>query len=393
MKLKGLEKEFRARASSAHSIASDGKGAITENQLKDIEYLEGLDELTRKQESELKRLIKKRDKKPELSEGAKTYCQQWLIGKIFNLTKEFYSAQTDNGTEVEDESLRWLSQVKGVEYKKNTKRFYNEYFEGEPDVIYDEAIGLRVKVEGGEITDAKNSYTPFSFPLFSLKLNPFYYTQQNVYMNLTGIRTAKVTYMLTDMSDAAAEIEAMKIGCEVEEIKSKYSYFMLPAYLRFREFVVPYDEKLIKKLEQKVIMCREYIAELIEELERKAKCYDEGIVWTPFEKEDEDLNEVVEEDVISLKNAHQIPEFSEGISKLIDEKKKTGVVEFCSTRISEEELQEIKKEYKENHGKYKGNDDVVVASTIEPDLIKATSKKIEEMKKETTPLKSKGGWF
>jgi len=80
--------------------------------------------LTQNMESELAKLINKRDN-PELPEGAKSYCKEWLIKHKFKRNKEFKNAVIEKGLACEQDAIELLSLVHGEDYIKNEDYFNN----------------------------------------------------------------------------------------------------------------------------------------------------------------------------------------------------------------------------------------------------------------------------
>lgn len=187
-------------------------------------------------------LTNPRSKSEVLSKTVQSYCEEWVKTVIYGHEKEVKSKYLEKGKLLEDESIRLYSQYKnGLFLLKNDQRFENEFFTGEPDV--DDEI----------IYDFKNSWDAFTFPLFDEEADPDHVAQVNVYMNLTGKTQAKVVYTLQNTPESMHYVQ-------------QFDYSAVDVKYRIREFDVAYNEELIKTLEERVLLCREYIASITKNL-------------------------------------------------------------------------------------------------------------------------------
>lgn len=256
---------FKIRAHSAGKIAGE-INRPTVKQLALLAKLEAKPKRTAKQDETLAELIAKRDAKPNLSAGAKTYCKKWLKEQedFYNRRAEFSNKYTERGIICEPAAIELMADAMGYgEISKNEQRFEDEHFLGIPDVI------LR-----DEIPDVKASWSWETFPLFEDKLpESDYFYQGQVYAELTGKSRFSVNYCLLNTPEEIIMREAFyqsrKAGFdEVEmelydEVKAKMTYDGLPVHLRFKRFAFDKDETVIAALRQQVELCRVYIAELV----------------------------------------------------------------------------------------------------------------------------------
>ena len=155
-----MKKKVYLRCSSVGNILTEGKGNVFSE--KDSERIDELKyelenginkngnkvKWTETKAEELKKLIQKRDKKPELSETAKSEVE-----KIWLMNEKGYYNELDNkyltkGLLNEQEALSIVSELEGEFYIKNTERreillFENDeiqiWLTGEPDWV-DEKI-------------------------------------------------------------------------------------------------------------------------------------------------------------------------------------------------------------------------------------------------------------
>lgn len=185
-----------------------------------------------------------KSKTEKLSKTTMTYCQEWLKEELYGMRKEVYSKYTEKGIVMEGESISFLIE-KGLMPMcfKNEERFENNFIIGTPDLIHD-----------GYVEDIKNSYDFTTFPLFEEEIpNKDYYYQLQGYMAMTGIKKAKLTYVLMNTPDEV-------------DIYCNFDYTSLPTNLRVKSYDVEYDEEVVKQIEERVVLCREYINELLEKL-------------------------------------------------------------------------------------------------------------------------------
>lgn len=252
-----------------HAIGKIMKGLPKPLTVNQLETLYGLLEkrdsgtITDKQTVTLGELIKKRDAKPVLSEGAKAYLKEIYKDLVFGRTKEIQSKYLTKGLSVEDENINQYNEVKGTFLLKNESRFENDYFSGEPDII-----------EDGIIYDFKSSWDYSTFPLFEDEVpNEDYEYQLQAYMDLLGINQAKLIYGLVDTPDDLILDEkrrmAWKLGCidgipeELDqEISNNMTYADIPKEARIKEFPIYRDEKIIALMKTMIDQARVYLNSL-----------------------------------------------------------------------------------------------------------------------------------
>jgi len=247
-------KKFKIRASAAGKLSFANK--ITDKQLIEIETLQNKPKLTEKQGEKLESLIEKRDTK-ELSQGAKTYCQKWLMDEIYGRYTQVSSKYLTKGIEQEDAGIERYNNMFNTFASKNAEQFNNEYATGEPDVILPK-----------KINDIKNSYSHDTFPLFDKDINnPDYIDQLQVYMWLTGRKEAELVYVLENLPDELIEMELNKLGLEfTEENAKRFMYDDIEDKFRIKVFPLSFNQEYINELIDLVKHCRIYINNLINNL-------------------------------------------------------------------------------------------------------------------------------
>lgn len=253
-------KEFKIRCSAIGKIMA-GQIGLTEKQESDLKTLEEKASRTALQHESM---LKLRDKlaNPELPQTAKTYCQQWLKEQLYQRRYEFSSKYTQKGIIMEDDSIDMIGRkIDRVGISKNDTFYENEFMTGTPDVnLFDTII------------DVKSSWDCFTFPLFDQEIpNTDYWWQGQGYMHLTQAERYVLAYTLVDtplhIITRQAYYYASDNGLSVDDVLpefiAKMTYPDVSEDLRCKTFEFPYDPEAIKRIEQRVFMCREYINTLI----------------------------------------------------------------------------------------------------------------------------------
>lgn len=202
-----------------------------------------------------------------LGKTGETYVKEWYISKQFKRKKDFYSKYVEKGLQVEETGIEmfsvWLNE--GVKLEKNIEWFKNDFMLGCPDVIYNE-----------KVSDIKSSWSLFTFPYFDKELtNKDYWWQLQGYMALTGLKKASLVYCLIDTPTPIVQQELKKLyfqsGGRAEdwtpetyaELGENYKFSDIPDEDRIRVFEIERDDAAIKSIEERVKVCREYLASII----------------------------------------------------------------------------------------------------------------------------------
>lgn len=278
-----INQPFKIRCSAISKIMGN-RETITVKKLDRLDYLEkrksdsekgvldnkgkAIKALTENMEAERLDLIAKRDSKPELSAGAKTYVKNWVKEKVYGNKKTFSSKYTEKGIITENECVDLISKVLNIRFlKKNTKRKSNEYLTGECDSLLKDYV-----------LDYKSSWDCFSFPIFQNGIAKKEYRDQGQgYMELEQKPKFLLCYCLIDMPDYMIEKMARnqfwqatekRSESEIyEELKELHTYSHLPDHLRVKVFEYSYDKAFINDLYDTVDMCRIYEKQLLNKLE------------------------------------------------------------------------------------------------------------------------------
>lgn len=254
-------KEFKIRCSKIGAIMAGNVG-LTDIQQNELNELCLKKEPTAKQKQRIEELVCKSNSK-ELPKTAKSYCEEWLKEQLYCRKREFSNKYTQKGLIVEDSSIDFIGDQLGLGMIfKNEKYFENEWMFGTPDVILRHVI-----------IDAKNSWDPFTFPLFEKNVNHDYFWQGQGYMGLTGIRKYILAYVLSDTPDNIIEREVRsycyqngieEVDAELyDQFRANMTYEDIEDSLKLKTFEINYSEKCIDDVKERVIMCRQYIKTLL----------------------------------------------------------------------------------------------------------------------------------
>lgn len=193
-----------------------------------------------------------------MGETAKSYVKEWLISEITGKEKEISSKYFERGKAMEDLAIKRAAKYYGCELQKNEIYLENEYFTG----TYDAKNFERV-------IDTKVPFDAFTFPFFVVKFDIDYYTQLQIYMDLTGLKKASLCYCLENGSEEQIERLSWKISkdlgkdepdmSEWDLAEKQLSYDHLSDDLRIKVFEFEYDEVFIEQAKQRVLEARKYI--------------------------------------------------------------------------------------------------------------------------------------
>jgi len=209
-------------------------------------------------------MTKPRNKSEVLSKTTISYLEQLCKEVIYNTKYTFSSKYTEKGNIVEDNSIDFVAEQLGYGMLiKNEKYYSNDYLTGTPDVITKDTV-----------IDLKNSWDCFSFPIFSDEIpNKDYYYQLQGYMALTGLKKAKLIYVLSDTPTNLIEKEAYwhcknngfdELDMDIyKEFEQRMTYNDVPADAKIKVYDIERNEDVINEIYQRVELCREYIKNLI----------------------------------------------------------------------------------------------------------------------------------
>lgn len=195
-----------------------------------------------------------------LSETAKSHIEDIWLRKNYSYKETTITHELIKGIVCEKESIELLMENDSEYREKNEQFFKNDYIHGEPDVILEEVI-----------EDVKNSWTLKTF--FKADISSDYYWQGQGYMDLTGKKKYKLTYVLSDTPPEIVTKEinwqmaklsyAVTDGCFdkdkiAEQIRKNHTFSHLPIEKRIKVFEFEYNESDINKLYKTIDAARIY---------------------------------------------------------------------------------------------------------------------------------------
>lgn len=279
-------KEFKIRSSAIGQIMSGSIG-LTDIQKTRLYELEARDNglgkpLTDNMKEELSKLQYKRDN-PELPEGVKSFCQQWIIEQKFNRRRDWSNKFVEKGLRVEHIAIEmlsvWLNE--GIELVKNEEYFQNDFIKGTPDVLHD-----------GIVYDTKCPWDIFKFPFFEDEPDKDYWWQLQGYMAITSYKKARLAYCLIDTPAPLIQQELRKLYFQTggvaedwspekySELADNFKFNDIDDYTRIRIYEIERDDSAIESIYERVKLCRKYIDDCIRDSHYMQK-HMEGIDYNP----------------------------------------------------------------------------------------------------------------
>lgn len=189
------------------------------------------------------------------AETPKSYVKEWLISEITGKYKSIDSKYLRRGIAQEDLAIERVSKHLGLDLIKNEKYFENEYFTGTPDIITEDCV-----------IDTKCSWDCFTFPYFMEEPPIIYVVQLQIYMELIGVKKAKLAYCLENGTEEQInKLAWSKSNGEEPTIEhwdkaeKELNYDHLPDHLRIKTFDIEYDPTMVENLKESVIYWRSFI--------------------------------------------------------------------------------------------------------------------------------------
>jgi hypothetical protein len=180
-----------------------------------------------------------RSKSEPLGETCKTFLEDWYKEQIYGFRKEIKSKYLTKGLMMEDTAIEFYSVAKDIDFMiKNIDHYSDDFMQGTPDLIHHEIV-----------YDFKISWNAYTFPLFDSEYSKPYWMQLQVYMHLTGVKKARLVYILQDTPDFLTYEEPI-------------SYDALDLKYRIKEFEFDYDPEFIETVKERVLLCRDYLQKL-----------------------------------------------------------------------------------------------------------------------------------
>lgn len=277
--------QFKIRCSAINRIMAGEIGLSTSQQgrLNDYQQREagthpkGL-KLTAKMEVDMAELQYKQ-LNPELPEGAKTYCKQWIKETLYKRREQVKSKYISKGNDTEESGFTAMAvQLKlGMVYK-NVCFKENDFMMGTCDLDHEPL---------DTVFDNKSSWSLDQFPMFETEIpSKDNEAQIQGYMHLWKRKRGAVVYTLNDididqlgrfmkpwLSDDEKQEEALNLiytRKAWDAAKSMYfpsakeiDFIEIPEADRVKPFYFDYDPSFIADVQERVKLCRKYIQTLI----------------------------------------------------------------------------------------------------------------------------------
>lgn len=189
--------------------------------------------------SQIGKIMGESKPKGQLSSNCITYLKQWYSEQMYGEREDIRSKYFDKGNMCENEAIDVISERLnlGIAFK-NVNFFENDFITGTPDILTENMI-----------IDAKCSWDGKTFlDSVTSDIDKNYEWQLIGYMALTKRVEAKLCYVLLDTPEDA------NYGIEV-------IYSNIPIEKRFKSFNIAFSEEKIKAIEEKVLMCRNWLNE------------------------------------------------------------------------------------------------------------------------------------
>lgn len=176
-----------------------------------------------------------------------SYLKKDYAEQVSGVKEEIHSKYLEKGVMCELEAIDVVAERFGYGIlSKNLEYFEDEFFKGTPDIITNDCvIDTKVSWDYATFLDAVTS-----------PINTDYEIQLQVYMHLTGLKKAKLVYVLLDTPEEA------NYGNEI-------IFSHMPIEQRVFSIDLEYEAELINKLSNKVLNCRAYLKQFDELIKNK----------------------------------------------------------------------------------------------------------------------------
>lgn len=202
-----------------------------------------------------------RSKSEQLSATTKSELRKIFREKKYGIKKVVKSKYFTKGNMSEEDGITLLSRNDLCFYAKNTLRLQDDMFSGEPDII-----------TGTQIIDIKSSWDAFTFPFPNDELSKEYKAQGQIYMHLTGLKSAVFAFTLIDTPEFLIQKEIDSIKWETGEPATEEQAAFIRNNLTFSDkfsvqervckFTIEYDEDFINQVKYRVPIWRNYLQSL-----------------------------------------------------------------------------------------------------------------------------------
>jgi hypothetical protein len=283
--------QFKIRCSAIHKIMAGEVGLTPTQQerLNDYQQREagthpkGL-KLTAKMEVDMAELQYKQ-LNPELPEGAKTYCKQWIKETLYKRREQVKSKYISKGNDTEEEGFTMMAvNLKLGFVQKNEEFRQDDFIMGACDLDHEAS---------DTVFDNKSSWSLDQFPMFETEIpSKDYEAQIQGYCHLWKRKRGAVVYTLNDipidqlgylmkpwLSDDEKQEEALNLiytRKAWDAAKSRYfpnagevDFIEIPEKDRVKPFYFDYDPAFIEDVQERVKLCRKFIQNLLDNRQSK----------------------------------------------------------------------------------------------------------------------------
>ena len=203
----------------------------------------------------------------KFAKTVETYVRELWLKNEFGYVEKVLSKEMLKGLLCQDDSFGLIHQVLGGEFRiENKIRFENNYFTGRPDLVLQKE---------DFVEDAKTSWSLKTF--MNADLDPMYYWQGQVYMDLTGKRNFRLCYCLVPTPEELVSDEESRafyrFGNDTEnkhylEISQQIRHnndliLKIAPEKRIKVFTFQYDKSDIERLYAQIEKARIYYDSLV----------------------------------------------------------------------------------------------------------------------------------
>lgn len=213
----------------------------------------------------------------EFGETAMNVIREAVLWNKYGIEKNISSKHIEKGIINEEMSLEMVVRhlFLDVDLTAPKKRLANAWIIGEPDLY-----------QNGILIDVKNSWDGTTFPWFDTEVpTKAYFWQLQGYMFLTGMKSSKLIYMLTDAPEHLIFQEAQRNAYKLQMLPKYYgmsidalmdiaedrarnelTFGRIPEEKRIKIFEIERSEEAIQQIKERVEAARKIYEELYEKI-------------------------------------------------------------------------------------------------------------------------------
>jgi hypothetical protein len=270
-------RKFKVNCSDLGDLMSSNlknKALTTRQEQEMLFYLSKEKELTAFQEFNFQKYVRKQlEYNPNILSAAtkqmmvKMYCK-FLYEKSTISKGADASFSILKGVNAENEAIKLLSSIDGVNYVKNETKFSNRYIKGYPDIVdYNVKKVIEIKISTDIVSFVNNHDS---------SLDKKYYYQMQGYLELTKIDYGEIVYCLVDAPQELIDYEIRKLKSKlylrgysdemaaplVERLYNNMVFDSVPYKRRIIRYKVHRNSDDIKSIYEKVKKCKTWISKL-----------------------------------------------------------------------------------------------------------------------------------